>query len=909
MKRLFILMMGLWIIGHPAVSQSEDVLLSAATYSEEARFETSNNLLDEFIENNPSRLYDLANAYFLKSYNFMQVGNYGEALRSNQYSIELKTKLYAEDIAVNYMREGTIYLLQGDYERALNVLVAATEFPFEDPQLYALNYAYIASAEQALGDYDKALQRLNESLDILEFELGEDNPDFATGNYDLGRLYSKIDEPDKAEAAFKKALSVAEKLENNTLLKAKIYNAMGLLYQKTDNQKALDFYQKSLLESNKISSKLNQEAAITLLNVARVRIERFIELKTNLIEPSEIINSGTPSPAQAAIEQAISKITTADGTIVNHQIYAESLALKALDVLIVQGEETGLLTAALSDCFEAVRHLHLQLDLLSSDAAKFSLLEESHFIFETGLQVAMSLFQKTGKTSFAWDAFVLSEQAKAIVLHSNKTIMTSPDNEMVRLKSDIRQAEAQLMLDPDNISLHKKLTQQRKKIEDHFSLIEKPVRESAVSSPKQPEVQAKIPEKNALLTYFVGQSSYFIFAITNNDFKAVELPLDFTAEQQGKKIRVISNLSQPHKSTPGVYSQLHDLTAVYTLEQAVSGLLASIKKMDKEHYPLYGYDLFSKLIAPVAETLKGKNKLMVSPHQELFKIPFEALLSQKEDTEGKIKFNKLKYLIGDYAISYSYTGLSFWESQSLVEDERNASFLGLAPVFNSAGTGNLIQSATAYIFDTTLQTDENIRSVLENNKTFAPLQYSENEITGIGAVFQSKSIKSQTLLRAEASEEHFKAQCGHAGYIHLATHSFVHTGNPGLSGIAFFQPNATMITNSDEDGILYAAEIAGLPLQARLVVLSSCESSVGPIRSGDGPYSLARGFLEAGAEKVISSLWKIYDIHSQEMMIEFYKMLLNGQTEEDALRTAKLKMIKNSKTANPGIWSAFILME
>lgn len=909
MKRLFTLIMGLWIIGHPAFGQSEEVLLRAATYSEEARFETSNNLLDEFIENNPSRLYDLANAYFLKSYNFMQVGDYREALRSNQYSIALKTKLYAEDIAVNYMREGTIYLLQGDYERALNVLVAATEFPIEDPQLYALIYAYIASSEQGLGNYDKALQRLKESLDILEFELGEDNPDFATGNYDLGRLYSKTNEPEKAEAAFNKALAVAGKLENNTLLKAKIYNALGLLFQKTDLPKALDFYQKSLLESDKISSKLNQEAAITLLNVARVRLDRFIELKTNLTDPSEIINAAIPSPAQAAVEQAISKITTADGTIVNHQIYAEALALKALDVLIVRGEETGLLTAALGDCFEAVRHLHKQLNLLSSDAAKFNLLEESHFIFETGIQVAMSLFQKTGKTAFAWDAFLFSEQAKAIVLHSNKTIMASPDEETVRLKSAIRQAEAQLMLDPDNISLHKKLSEQRKKWEGHISLNEKPVRESAVFSPKQLEVQSEIPEKSALLSYFAGQSSYYIFALTNNDFQAVELPLDFTAGKQEKKIRAISNLSQPHKSSPGIYTQLNDLTAVYTLEQAVSGLLTSIKKMDKEHYPLYGYDLFSKLIAPVAETLKGKDHLLVSPHQELFKIPFETLLSKKEAPEGKIKFNKLKYLIEDYTISYAYTGLSFLENQSNVTGDLKASFLGLAPVFNSAETGNFIQSPTACIFDTTLQTDENIRSVLENNKTFAPLQYSENEITGIGSVFQSKSIMSETLLRKEASEEHFKAQCGNARYIHLATHSFVHTGNPGLSGIAFFQPNVSMMASSAEDGILYAAEITGLPLQARLVVLSSCESSVGPIRSGDGPYSLARAFLEAGAEKVLSSLWKTYDIHSQEMMITFYKVLLNGQTEEDALRTAKLKMIKNSKTANPGIWSAFILMQ
>ena len=73
-----------------------------------------------------------------------------------------------------------------------------------DPQVYALIYNYIASAHQQLGNYEMAVQRLTESLEILAFELGEDHPDFATGNFELGKLYAEMGKQKEAQLAFGK---------------------------------------------------------------------------------------------------------------------------------------------------------------------------------------------------------------------------------------------------------------------------------------------------------------------------------------------------------------------------------------------------------------------------------------------------------------------------------------------------------------------------------------------------------------------------------------------------------------------------------------------------------------------------------------------------------------------------------
>jgi CHAT domain-containing protein len=128
---------------------------------------------------------------------------------------------------------------------------------------------------------------------------------------------------------------------------------------------------------------------------------------------------------------------------------------------------------------------------------------------------------------------------------------------------------------------------------------------------------------------------------------------------------------------------------------------------------------------------------------------------------------------------------------------------------------------------------------------------------------------------------------------------------PQLSGLAFSQPDDTI---SGEDGILYSGEIYTLDLHADLVVLSSCESGIGRLAKGEGMFSLTRGFIYAGANNVVVSLWKVYDKHTSKLMIEFYRGIAAGQDYSTALHNAKLKMLQNEDTAFPVSWAGFVLV-
>jgi CHAT domain-containing protein/tetratricopeptide (TPR) repeat protein len=907
MKRLFILIIGLISIGPSAVSQGGDDFSIAEIYSQSAMYTESNNTFDNYIKDNPSRLYDLANAWFIKSYNYLQLGDYNMALAANTQSLGYKKRLHSEDIAENYMREGAIHLLQGNYERALNVLTTATEFPIEDPQTFALIYAYIASAHQELGNYDIALQRLIESLEILEFELGEDHPDYVTGNYDLGRLYAKMGKIDEAEKAFEKTLSLSNSLENPAALKAKTLNALGLLYHDISSNKAFDYYQKSLAQSKKLARRIDLIEASTHLNLARIWIDKFITSEKESEKIKETVGNITYSLAEVSIDKAITKITTTNGEIINHQIFAEALAIEALNTIATEPDDFDLRKESLTDCLQAITHLNRHLNLLSGDAAKFRFIEESHFVYETGIFVAMSIFRETGEIKYAQDAFRISEAAKAIVLRENSSDLET-DVKALAIKKEIREAEAQLLFSPGDLSLHAKLSQKRKAFESLPSF--QNLTDATALFPKDISAfQKGIANKTALLSYFIGKEAYYLFAFTQDGFDAHQLPLDFNLGSPDKKFKGLVEFGNNNmKSAPGVYTKLQDNKAVFHLDQSAQNYLTSIKKFDKKLFAIHGYDLYIKLIGPVKKMLKGKTSLQVSPHGVLFKIPFEAFLTKRTDPEGKIKFKKLGYLVEDYEISYTYSLHKSKEEGSIEKIQFDKTFIGMAPIFNPEEATNQIQTETAYIFDTTYQSDRNLRSVLNDTKSFAPLLHSKNEVLEIESIFKAKGKATSSFLSSAANEGTFKNEGLKAKYLHLATHSFVHAKNPKLSGVAFAQLRSEQ-ENLKEDGILYAAEILSLSIPSELVVLSSCESSVGPILEGDGPYSLTRAFLEAGAHKVVSSLWKVYDNYSQTLMVNFYKELLNDSTEAKALREAKLKMIKNSKTANPKIWAGFILME
>ena len=158
-----------------------------------------------------------------------------------------------------------------------------------------------------------------------------------------------------------------------------------------------------------------------------------------------------------------------------------------------------------------------------------------------------------------------------------------------------------------------------------------------------------------------------------------------------------------------------------------------------------------------------------------------------------------------------------------------------------------------------------------------------------------------------ASEENFKNNASNYKYIHLATHSFIYEDKPPLSGIAFIQPKDSALKKAD-DGILYSGETYNLDLNADLVVLSSCESGIGKLVRGEGLMALTRGFLYSGAKNIMFSLWTVNDQPTAQLMVNFYKQMLTRKSYAQALRAAKLEMLKKSESAKPLFWSGFVLV-
>jgi CHAT domain-containing protein len=228
----------------------------------------------------------------------------------------------------------------------------------------------------------------------------------------------------------------------------------------------------------------------------------------------------------------------------------------------------------------------------------------------------------------------------------------------------------------------------------------------------------------------------------------------------------------------------------------------------------------------------------------------------------------------------------------------NNSFVGFAPVFPDIEKN---RKKIETLFDQNLVTT---RSVKRKDKVFSSLPESEKEVTEIKKLFTSAGYKGDVFTFNSANEKNLKSEkvLGY-DYLHLATHGFINDSRPKLSGLLFADDSL-----SGEDNILYSEEIFTLNLNANLVVLSACESGLGKIKKGEGILGLARGFIYAGAKNLIVSLWQVADKSTSELMIEFYKNILNGDNYSSSLRNAKLKLIKEGTFSYPLEWAPFVLI-
>ncbi|HEY8459459.1 MAG TPA: CHAT domain-containing protein [Blastocatellia bacterium] len=142
--------------------------------------------------------------------------------------------------------------------------------------------------------------------------------------------------------------------------------------------------------------------------------------------------------------------------------------------------------------------------------------------------------------------------------------------------------------------------------------------------------------------------------------------------------------------------------------------------------------------------------------------------------------------------------------------------------------------------------------------------------------------------------------------VHFASHSFINAAHPDLSGIvlSLFDRDG-----QEQDGFLRLHEIYNLKLPADLVVLGGCRTGLGKEIKGEGVMSLTRGFMYAGAPRVIVSAWEVQDQPSATLMVKFYRSLLGPKklSAAAALRAAQIEMLRDTQFAAPYFWAGFTL--
>ncbi|NEQ47488.1 MAG: CHAT domain-containing protein [Leptolyngbya sp. SIOISBB] len=197
------------------------------------------------------------------------------------------------------------------------------------------------------------------------------------------------------------------------------------------------------------------------------------------------------------------------------------------------------------------------------------------------------------------------------------------------------------------------------------------------------------------------------------------------------------------------------------------------------------------------------------------------------------------------------------------------------------------------------------------NPDMPTVEISDGPLPGLFGA-EEEAIKIADLFGAEAltgsaaTEAYIKQQMTEPRLLHLATHGLLEYGFPDESGVRDLPGAIALTPGNGEDGLLTAAEIYSMNLNADLVVLSACDTGRGRI-TGDGVVGLSRAFISAGAPSVVVSLWAVPDASTAELMVAFYNQLDQGQDKAQALRQAMLTTMQQYPD-DPKHWAAFTLI-
>jgi len=419
-------------------------------------------------------------------------------------------------------------------------------------------------------------------------------------------------------------------------------------------------------------------------------------------------------------------------------------------------------------------------------------------------------------------------------------------------------------------------------------------RYAALTQP-QPLATAEIQRQaldadTLLLEYSLGAERSFLWAVTPTAINSYELPKREAIEAAAQRIHGL--LSDP-SGVRGQTAKPRDLRLKETRGQYVAAA-ASLSQM---------------LLGPVASQL-GRKRVVIVADGILHYIPFGALPDPNRRTESDGNWQPL-------VVEHEIVNLPSASTLAVLRRElagRKPAAKTLAvladPVFTTDDERFKARANRA-----APKPDESVAGLArqrilkqlaqaKDGLKIARLPFTRQEAEQILALAPAgagmKALDFEASRATAASE-----RLGQYRDIHFATHGLADSERPELSTIvlSLFDEQG-----KPQDGFLRAHEVFNLNLPAEMVVLSACETGLGRLTRGEGLVSLTRGFMYAGAARVVVSLWSVNDQATAELMTKFYrKILIERELPAAALRAAQIEMWRDKRWEAPYYWAAFTL--
>ena len=864
-------------------------------------------------------------------------GDYQRAIELCKKSASIQKRTLGEvhpARANSLINLGSNYFSKGDYDKAihyhLQCLSIRKQSLGENHPLIADVLNNLGNSTQRKGETEKAIQYHSDSLNIRLNTIGADHPATAKSYNNLANLLLTKGETKTALNYLTKCLKI--QLKNYGEVHPTIgftYINLGTAHRLKGNfKKAIKYHTKSVKVNTKSLGRTHPDTS-----------ESFKVLGDTYFENNQVdlaLKHYQNAIIALILDFSDAKVLT-NPTLMNclsYSVLLDSLSAKA-DALYFQYLN---LTKHQTELLAAYHTYHLATQVITylrqsyqAEGSKLILAQKSVKIYEGAITVALALagaYAKTEKQETIRQAqeelqqlnpqnqlpttdqalqlaFTYAEQSKAILLlsHLKNTEAKAAANisqELLDKEYDLRVELNYLDKRITELSANSgeqgnEVTELQSQRFDYLQEYELLIQQLETDYPeyyqlkyetdvaKVAVVQAAMPlgdgaggmKNTKILSYFLGEEKGYIFTISATDYQVHEI-----------------------ENSTAVRELVADFN--YYLEDPA----------ERKNYLKAGYELFKILLQKPLGKAGSVDSLVIIPDDILTTLPFEALLT--EAVPPNAQFADLPYLLMDYDISYHFSATLWMHSRQQKEKKTNlpdSSFIGFAPVYRY-----LAEAKEDEAFLTEHYHEGNTLAEVVRGENCLVLKHSETEVNNIAGLFtQSGATAVKILLHAEASEQNFRKTSTAYKYIHVAAHGIVNEQHPELSGI-LFSPNEdvqdaqegnsnTPVTN----GLLCIADVYSLQLNAELVVLSCCETGIGKLAKGEGMIALNRGFLYAGASKVVYTLFKVPDAASAQLMQLFYEEILKGADYAAALRQAKLALIRSGE-ARPVKWAGFLLV-